>query len=150
MHELAIGRAILEAAIRHADGRRVTGVSVRAGALRQVVPATLAFYLELLARGTACEGATIELTRVPLRMRCPCGHAWEPGELSLRCPACDGGEAAIVAGEELELESIELLDAHPAASRRASASTSSTSPGSAAPTSGESPVPASNRAPSTP
>ncbi|MGH2858700.1 MAG: hydrogenase maturation nickel metallochaperone HypA, partial [Solirubrobacteraceae bacterium] len=60
MHELSLSGAIVDTAVRHARGRRVTLVSLRVGALRQVVPDSLAFYFEFVARGTLCEGARLE------------------------------------------------------------------------------------------
>jgi hydrogenase nickel incorporation protein HypA/HybF len=61
MHELALSRAIVDAAVRHADGRPVEVVHVRLGSLRQAVPRSLAFYFEIVARDTDCEGAALEI-----------------------------------------------------------------------------------------
>jgi hydrogenase nickel incorporation protein HypA/HybF len=109
VHELSIAGAVVDTAIRHAAGRRVTVVTVRAGALRQVVPDSLAFYFGLVTRGTACEGARLELEVVPARLRC-CGREWEVDFPDFRCPACMGA-ARVIAGDELEVESIEVEEA---------------------------------------
>jgi len=61
MHELALSRAIVDAALRHAGGRPVEIVHVRLGSFRQAVPGSLAFYFEIVARGTGCEGAALEV-----------------------------------------------------------------------------------------
>jgi hydrogenase nickel incorporation protein HypA/HybF len=61
MHELALSRAIVDAAVRHAEGRPVEVVHVRLGSLRQAVPRSLAFYFEIVARDTDCEGAVLEI-----------------------------------------------------------------------------------------
>jgi hydrogenase nickel incorporation protein HypA/HybF len=61
MHELALSRAIVDAAVRHAEGRPVEVVHVRLGSLRQAVPRSLAFYFEIVARDTDCEGAALEI-----------------------------------------------------------------------------------------
>ena len=122
MHELSISSAIVDTAVRHADGRRVTQVDVRIGALRQVVPESLAFYFEIVSRDTACAGAGLELELIDAMMRCEaCGHEWDPApepELGheagawvlpqFRCPACEGAGAEVVRGDELEVESIEV------------------------------------------
>jgi hydrogenase nickel incorporation protein HypA/HybF len=108
MHELALSRAVLEAATLHAAGRRVRGVSVTVGALRQVVPESLAFYFEIVARGTPCEGATLDARSVPARLRCACGEEWELTEPSFRCPRCAGADVAVLDGEQLTVESIEV------------------------------------------
>ena len=108
MHELSIAAAILDTAERHADGRRVTVVSMRVGELRQVVPDTLAFYWDIVARGTPCEGARLEQEIVRGRLRCgPCGCEWAVDEADFRCAAC-GAAAEVVSGQELRVESIEV------------------------------------------
>ena len=45
MHELSLSSAIVNTAVKHAGGRRVTVVSLRVGRLRQVVPDTLDFFV---------------------------------------------------------------------------------------------------------
>jgi hydrogenase nickel incorporation protein HypA/HybF len=109
VHELSVASAVVDTAVRHADGRRVTAVHLRVGHLRQVVPDSLAFYFEHVARGTSCEGARLEQDVVPASLRCnACGHEWELEESDFRCPACGSGNARIAAGDELEVESIEV------------------------------------------
>ncbi len=109
MHELSIAGAVIDTAIKHAAGRRVTLVTVRAGALRQVVPDSLEFYFGFMTRDTLCEGARLELQVVPARLRC-CGREWGIEEPDFRCPDC-GQAAELVAGTELEVESIEVEEA---------------------------------------
>ena len=108
MHELALARAILATALERAEGRRVVSVEVSVGALRQVVPSSLAFGFEVLARGTGCEGATLEQRLQPARLRCVCGAQWELVELSLLCPRCGGGRTHVMSGEQLRVETIEV------------------------------------------
>ena len=126
MHELSISSAIVDTALRHADGRRVTRVDVRVGALRQVVPESLDFYFGIVARDTLCAEAELEHEIVQARLRCPrCAREWDPApqpvasheavgtELALpvfRCAEC-GVPGEIEAGDELEVESIEVEDA---------------------------------------
>ncbi|MGZ4268775.1 MAG: hydrogenase maturation nickel metallochaperone HypA [Solirubrobacteraceae bacterium] len=109
MHELSISSAIVQTAVTHARGRRVTLVSVRAGHLRQVVPSALEFYFEIVARDTVVEGARLELEIVPALLACgACGREWAAETPSFRCPECGGSDVAVVSGEELEVESIEV------------------------------------------
>jgi hydrogenase nickel incorporation protein HypA/HybF len=108
MHELSIASAILDTAERHAGGRRVTVVSLSVGELRQVVPDTLAFYWGVVAQGTRCEGARLDQAVVAARLRCAaCGAEWALAEADFRCAAC-GAAAEVVAGQELEVESIDV------------------------------------------
>ena len=64
MHELSISSAIVDTAIKHARGQRVTVVDVRLGRLRQVVPDSLAFYFDIVSRETPCEGAELRIEHV--------------------------------------------------------------------------------------
>ena len=107
MHELSVASAVVDTALRHAEDRKVLAVTLRIGQLRQVIPDSLAFYFEIVARDTLVEGARLEQVVVPVRMRCEaCAHEWEP-ELMFRCPECSGtGE--VLAGDELEVDSIEV------------------------------------------
>jgi hydrogenase nickel incorporation protein HypA/HybF len=119
VHELSISSAIVDTALRHAGGRRVSVVNVRVGALRQVVPDSLAFYFEIVARDTLCDGADLELELVAALLRCDaCGGEWDPApepalEIPIpvfRCPGCGGAAAATITGDEFEVESIEVED----------------------------------------
>lgn len=126
MHELAISSAILDTAVRHADGRKVSTVHVRLGALRQVVPTSLSFYFEITGRDTVCEGAELRLELVRALMRCvECNYEWDPAPEPLyegdplamlpqfRCPECEAAGAEVVRGNELMVDSIDVAEADP-------------------------------------
>ena len=119
MHELSLAGAIHETALRHADGRPIRSVQMRIGRLRQVVPDSLEFYLEIVSRDTPAEGAELELELVDVLMRCPsCSHEWDPApppaeeeeQIMLlpqfRCPACGEAGAEVLRGQEFEVDSI--------------------------------------------
>ncbi len=109
MHELSLSSAIVNTVVKHADGRRVTVVELRVGKLRQVIPDTLEFYFEFVARGTVCEGARLEQEVIDARLRCAgCGHEWEIEIPAFRCPECAGAYVEIASGNEFEVEAIEI------------------------------------------
>ena len=108
MHELSLASAVIATVERHAAGRRVTAVYLKVGYLRQVVPASLQFYFEHVARGTVVEGARLEQEAVPARLRCACGHEWELDGIDFRCSACGAADAVVVSGEEFLVESIDV------------------------------------------
>ena len=117
MHEYSIAMSLVEIAVRHAGGRRVTVVSMRVGALRQVVPSTLELAFEVAARGTGCEGARLEQAPVAARLLCPpCAVEWTLEEPDFRCRSC-GEPAVVVGGDELQMESIEVEDEESACTR---------------------------------
>jgi hydrogenase nickel incorporation protein HypA/HybF len=109
MHELSIASAVLESALGHAAGRRVSDVRLRVGGLRQVVPDSLGFYWDVVTRETICEGSTLDQVLIEPRLACaPCGREWTIDMPIFRCPTCGGSEVSVAAGDELELESIEV------------------------------------------
>jgi hydrogenase nickel incorporation protein HypA/HybF len=109
VHELSLAGAVLDTVQRHAEGRRVRLVSLQIGALRQVVPDSLEFYFELVARGTVCEGARLEHELIGARLRCPdCDREWSIEIPAFRCPGCGSGKVEVAAGEEFCVESIEV------------------------------------------
>jgi hydrogenase nickel incorporation protein HypA/HybF len=109
LHELSLSSAIVNTVAKHADGRKVSLVSLRVGKLRQVVPDTLEFYFEFQARGTVCEGARLEMEITDARLRCqPCAREWEIEIPAFRCPTCGGSDVKIASGDEFEVESIEV------------------------------------------
>jgi hydrogenase nickel incorporation protein HypA/HybF len=109
MHELSLSSAIVNTVAKHADGRRVTAVDLRVGRLRQVIPETLEFYFEFVARDTVCEGAELRQEVIDARLRCaPCSYEWGIEIPAFRCPRCGGSDVSIATGNEFEVESIEV------------------------------------------
>jgi hydrogenase nickel incorporation protein HypA/HybF len=109
MHELSISSAVLNTALRHAGGRQVSAVSVRVGRLRQVVPDSLSFYWDIVSRDTVCDGAQLELSEIEVCLGCrDCEQQWRPEIPAFRCPRCGSAEVEVLAGEELEVDYIEV------------------------------------------
>jgi hydrogenase nickel incorporation protein HypA/HybF len=121
LHELSIASAVQDTVVRYAEGRDVAAVQMRMGRLRQVVPSSLSFYFEIVGRDTVTAGARLDLELVDARLRCDCGAEWDPAPApaesaeemiyapQFRCPACGEGGAKVIAGEEMEVESIEVV-----------------------------------------
>lgn len=95
MHEISlmsdIMRIATEELARH-GGRRLTLIRVRYGALNQIVPDAMRLAFEAFVAGTPHEGAALELTEEPLRLRCrACGiesDAASREDLFRACPSC--------------------------------------------------------------
>jgi hydrogenase nickel incorporation protein HypA/HybF len=109
MHELSIADALVGIACRHAAGRPVVRVDVKVGHLRQVVPTALTFAFELVAQGTAVEGAELAIEEVPAVGRCrACEAQTVLAGFPLQCARCEGLDLELLSGEELQVESLEL------------------------------------------
>jgi len=116
MHEFDLSSAIVQTVNKHAQGRRVTHVTLRIGRLRQVVLKTLEFYVAIVGRDTPCEGATLEIIDVPAVLVCrSCRDEWEIEIPAFICPACGPGAVEVKTGEEFMVESIEVEDEEEAA-----------------------------------
>jgi hydrogenase nickel incorporation protein HypA/HybF len=112
MHELALADAIVRTACRHAAGRRVTGVGVRIGHLRQAVPSALELAFQLLAQHTDLADAALVLKQIPATGRCrDCDAETTLARFPLLCASCGSAELEILRGEELSVEWIEIEEA---------------------------------------
>jgi hydrogenase nickel incorporation protein HypA/HybF len=109
VHELSLSSAVLGTAVKHAAGRQVSVVNLRIGQLRQVIPDSLQFYFQFVARDTVCEGARLEHELIEARLRCrPCASEWGIEVPAFRCPTCGGSDVEVASGNEFEVESIEV------------------------------------------
>ncbi|MFL5955493.1 MAG: hydrogenase maturation nickel metallochaperone HypA [Gaiellaceae bacterium] len=109
MHELALADALVQICCDNARGGTVVKVEVKVGRLRQVVPDALAFAFELVSAGTPVEGAELELIAVPVRIACrTCGVEAVIDDFPLACARCGGVAVDVVAGEEFQVEALEI------------------------------------------
>lgn len=110
VHELSICSSIADIVTRHAAGRTVQVINVRAGQLRQIVPDTLVYCWGLVSAGTPLAGSRISIEPVPARIRCrDCGQVTDVGEVPVfACGGCGGFAVEVVSGEEFLVTSLEL------------------------------------------
>lgn len=111
MHELAITQGILQIATEEAHrvgASQVTVIRLKVGALTDIVPESMQFYLDALTPGTVAEGVRLEIVSVPLGATCTgCGGFFLIQNYDLTCPAC-GETGKITQGRELSVESLEV------------------------------------------
>jgi hydrogenase nickel incorporation protein HypA/HybF len=119
MHELALAEALVAIAEQHACGSRVARVELEVGRLRQVVPNALAFSFELVAQGTAVEGAELAIDEVPARVDCrACGARTDLDGFPLACGRCGALDVNVASGEQFRVVALELEEEPVAAVRR--------------------------------
>lgn len=109
MHEMALAQAVVELAVEHAEGAKIRVVRLALGALSHVEPRALEFGFDVVAKGTAAEGAKLTIDR-------PAGTAWcvdcsasvavsgheDP------CPQCGGFKWMLTSGDEMRVVELEV------------------------------------------
>lgn len=114
MHEIGLCEPIVDAALRHAAGRRVTSVRVRVGARHAVVPDAFEQAFAIVADGTVADGAGVDLVVTPAVAVChSCGGRTESADPLAACAGCGAVGLEMSGGDELVLESVELDAAGP-------------------------------------
>lgn len=110
MHELSLCQAIAGVVKPHAAGRRVDVVRLQVGALRQVVPETLAFCWTLVREHAGMPQAELELELITAAVLCrDCGQRSDiESRWSVRCPRCQSADVEVVAGEEFLVTSVDV------------------------------------------
>ena len=112
MHELSIGRAMLEQAtsimLQH-RARAVTAITLQIGPLSGVEPALLNTAYEQHRIDTVAESADLIVHAMPVRIwceSCQSSHDVIPGRLV--CPRCGNMRATLIGGDEMLLEAVDL------------------------------------------
>ena len=109
MHEVAIMEEAVRLAAEAAGARRVRKLSLRVGALSGVVPDALRFAFDVVGRGTAVEGASLEIENVPAVCWCAaCAREFESENFLDECPRCHNLSGDLRRGRELEIAAVEL------------------------------------------
>lgn len=119
MHEVSLMTNLLGIVERAASAEcrgPVRVIHLKIGEMSGVNPEAMRFAFEVLSRGTAAEGGSLEIERVPVRVRCArCGAETSPADLVFRCASCGCGEIEILTGREMEVDYILVGDDEPGA-----------------------------------
>ena len=103
----ALDLAVAEAARRGAT--EIHCVTMRIGALANVVPDALEFAFEVLRADTAAANARLVVEWVPTVCYCAaCEKAFQPEGMIFQCPDCGQFSADIRSGRELAMVSLEV------------------------------------------
>ena len=110
MHELSISRNIVAIVGEAARGRRVRRVTLEIGKLSGVMREAIEFSFEVVAQGTAAAGAVLEIREIEGRARCTdCGAEFGLPDFLAAC-GCGSRRLTCLAGEELNIKSVDLED----------------------------------------
>ena len=115
MHELGIMTGVLDAvqiAAKDAGALRVLKVSLSVGEMTEAIEDALVFAFEALQDledYELCRGAELDITMVKPRSKClECGAEYEHDRFHMLCPHCDSFATELIAGRELQIDSIEV------------------------------------------
>ena len=126
MHEMPITQGILNMALEHARGHRVTDIYLQAGQFSAVVPSSVEIFFRYLSRDTLAEGARLHFETMPLEMTCQkCGQKADLAEwiherpqlimaraLTKGC-SCGSKNLRVTGGVSFSMVSVELEESPP-------------------------------------
>ena len=108
MHELSIAESIVAGVCERVPGAHVKRVIVEIGSLSGVVPDSVRFFFDACTKGTAIDGAELDIVEVKGLTRCrSCGTESQVDGLALSCP-CGSLDVDLVRGEELLVKAVEV------------------------------------------
>ena len=108
MHEMGITQSIVAIVAEQAAGRKVTRVTLEIGKLAAIMPDAIRFCFDVVAKGSALDGAVLDIIEVPGRARClDCGGDLVLTEIFERC-SCGSRRLERISGEELNIKSMEM------------------------------------------
>lgn len=112
MHELGIMTGVMESveeAARNAGATKVLEIDLSVGVMTEAVEAALRFAFEALSEGTMCEGADFKINMIqPVSICLECGNEFEHDRYHVTCPQCESGFTQLIAGKEMQIDSIEV------------------------------------------
>jgi hydrogenase nickel incorporation protein HypA/HybF len=108
MHELSITQSVVDAVVERFDGGLIRAVRLEIGRLSGVLPDAVRFCFDVVAAGTAAEGARLEIEEPAGRVRCrDCTEEFELEDLIPLC-RCGSARVEVLAGAELRILSVEV------------------------------------------
>ena len=115
MHEMGIAMQIIEVAgaAVPADmaGIKIERVNLKIGRLSSVVPESLRFCFEIVAKDTPFHEAELVIEDIPVVIRCnDCRTLSTLNEPVFECRKCNSSSVDIISGRELDIDSIEVAD----------------------------------------
>jgi hydrogenase nickel incorporation protein HypA/HybF len=110
VHELGITQSIVAIVEEAAAGRRVLAVTLEVGALAGVDARAIEFCFELIAKGTAIDGARLEIHTIPGRGRCRACGAEQPMDSWIASCPCGAADLTLIQGSDLRVKTIETVD----------------------------------------
>jgi hydrogenase nickel incorporation protein HypA/HybF len=110
MHELSVTQSLLQLALNHADGGRITDLYLVIGPLSSMVDNSVQFYWDMISEGTAAANSRLHFKRTAAEIQCQdCQKRYPLASDDFTCPNCGSAQVRVVSGDEFYLESIEVI-----------------------------------------
>lgn len=116
MHELPVIQSILDIVVKHAEMNNVSKVIkiyLKVGVLSDLEDEWMQQYFDYVAKESVAEGATLEIERIPAKMKCDaCSFEFEPDmkkDKKIVCPACGDEHCRLIAGKNYSVANMEVL-----------------------------------------
>lgn len=109
MHELSITESVVTAVTERMRDAPVRRIRLEVGRLSGLVPDSVRFCFELVAAGTTCEGALLEIDEPEGEAHCRACDADFPTVEVLPLCACGSADVAVLGGRELRIREVETV-----------------------------------------
>jgi hydrogenase nickel incorporation protein HypA/HybF len=110
MHELSITQTVVTTVTQRLPDARVRRIRLEVGQCSGLVADAVRFCFEMVATGTTCEGAVLEIDEPPGKATCrTCGTAFETGEVLPLCDHCGSADVGVQGGRELRIREVEVV-----------------------------------------
>ena len=111
MHEYSLTQNIIETATRYAEkNSKVSKIVLVIGEASGVCSESIQMYFDIIAKGTICEGAVLEIETVKPLLKCKtCGNLFERKPFLFEC-ACGGEGMPTETGSEFYVREIEIRE----------------------------------------
>jgi len=110
VHEYGITQSIIETAEKYADNKPVKKIVLVIGESADVTGECIKLYFGIIAEGTVCENAVVEIETIKPMLKCKtCGALFERKPFSFACPCGGEGEPTEI-GREFYIKHIEVED----------------------------------------
>lgn len=111
MHELALGKALLELIEQHAPSSgHIESIQLKIGQLSHANLEALRFNFQVMAQGSRAERARLEIMQEPGQAECTqCAHVFNITHYGQACPHCQTHFIRITQGESLQLISLTMV-----------------------------------------
>ena len=112
MHEYPITKQIIEIAekcARENNADEVKQINLVVGDYSGYVASSIDLYFEIIAEGSLCQNAKLNIKRVVPKLKCnDCGELFTRKPYSFQCPMCEGEGSPTEIGKEFYIKSIEV------------------------------------------